>query len=103
LSLSVVKLDSHTTLEKYKNRILKNLKDSEPDVKDIVMLNTTLSGEPAYRFEYMIRLLDHWEKSIDIDSLRDGKLYDVSALGTPEAIEEYSNEINSMLESVKFN
>jgi len=48
-------------VEQYKDRIMKNLKEAGKDVKDISISATTLDGEPAYRIEDTMWLLDHWE------------------------------------------
>jgi len=83
---------------------LKNLKEAgTSDVKDISVSNTTLSGEPAYRIEDTMKMIDTWEKSIDIDVVKDGKLYEVSASGTPEEIDYYMNQIDAVFNSVKIN
>ena len=71
-------------------------------VKDITISASTLSGEPAYRIEHMIWLMDHWGKSITLYAVKDGKLRQVSALGKSEAIEKFSEPINKMMESGRF-
>jgi len=100
--LSIDETKPSTTLEQYKDRVLKHLKESgKPDIKDIAVSKTTLSGEPAYRIEDTMNFGDHWEKSIDIDLVKNGKLYEVSAMGKPEEIDNYLNEIDIMFNSVK--
>ena len=82
---------------------MKNLKDAGEDTaKDITVTATTMNGEPAYRLEHMSWMLDHWDKSIDIYSIKNGKLYDISALATPEGMDKYAEQIKKMFESVKF-
>jgi hypothetical protein len=103
VSVDIDKLKPTTTLEQYKNRIMKNLREAgEKDVKNISLSPTTLDGEQAYRIEHDIWLLDHWEKSISIDSVRNGKLHEISALAIPEEIDKYSEAIENMFKSVKF-
>ncbi len=106
-SVSIENLNpSANTLDEYKNRIELNLKDSESDkvvpVKDLSILPSTLAGNPAYSFEYMIRLGDVWQKSISLDSISNGKLYEVSTLGDQATIDKYSEDFKKMIESVKF-
>jgi hypothetical protein len=103
VSVSIDELKPVVTLDQYKDRITNNLKNAGVDkVKDITVTATTLNGEPAFRLEYMIWMLDHWEKSIDIESIKDGRLHDISALARVEAMEKYSEPIKKMFESVKF-
>ena len=52
----------------------------------------------AYRIEHMIWMLDHWDRSIDIYSIKNGKLYDISALATPEGMDKYAEQIKKMFE-----
>jgi hypothetical protein len=91
-----------TTLDEYKNRIALNLKNSALYVKDLSISPTSLAGNPAYRLEYMIRLGDAWQKSIRLDSISNGKLYEVSALGNQATIDKYSEDFKNMIESIKF-
>ena len=84
---------------------MKNLREAgEKDVKDISVVPTTLDGEQAYRFEHDIWILDHWEKSISIYSLKNGTgtLNQISALAIPEVVDKYSEAIENMFKSVKF-
>jgi hypothetical protein len=63
-----------------------NLKNDYPDVRNITVSKDDLSGNPAYRNEHMIWLLDHWEKSISILSIKNGIFHEVSILAEPEEI-----------------
>ncbi len=53
-------------------------------------------------YENTFWITDHWEKSVDIYSVKNGKLRDVSALGTQERMNKYAEQIKKMFESVKF-
>ena len=100
--LSIDELKPSNTLEQYKDKVVKNLKEGgKPETKDLAVSQTTLSGEPAYRMEYTMNFGDHWEKSVDIDVVKNGRLYEVSAMGTPEEIDNYLNQIDIMFNSVK--
>ena len=90
------------TLEEYKDRIMKNLKEATEDVKSISLSSTQLDGEQAYRIENDIWLLDHWERSISIYSVKNGIVNEISALGEPEEMEKNSATIETMFKSVKF-
>ena len=101
-SITIDELNPAVTLDQYKDRIVKNLKDAGEDTaKDITVTATTMNGEPAYRIEHMIWMLDHWDRSIDIYSIKNGKLYDISALATPEGMDKYAEQIKKMFESVE--
>jgi hypothetical protein len=103
VSIHIEKLEpSSTTLQKYKARILANLKNSYPDIKEIITSKETIAGKPGYRMEYLINMVDHWEKSIDLESVSNGTLYEVSVLGKPEHIKKYSENIKKMIDSVEF-
>jgi hypothetical protein len=104
VSVSVDELKPSVTLDQYKDRIMNNLKDAGVAgiVKNLTILASTLGGEPAYRIEHMIWLLDHWGKSITLYAVKDGKLHEFSALGKLEALEKYSEPVNKMIESVRF-
>jgi hypothetical protein len=102
VSIYLDKVKESTTLEEYKNRIMKNLREAGEDVKDISLSTSILDGNPAYRIEDTMWLLDHWEKDISIYSVKNGKVYEISALGKPEGMERYSEEIENMFKSVKF-
>ncbi len=103
VGITIDELNPVVTLDQYKDRIVKNLKDAGEDTaKDITATATTMNGAPAYRLEYMSWMLDHWAKKIDIYSIKNGKLYDVSALSTPDGINKYAEQIKKMFESVKF-
>jgi hypothetical protein len=71
-------------------------------VKDMTISTSTLCGEPAYRIEHMMWFTDHWEKSITLYAVKDGKLHEVSALGKSEALQKYSEPIKKMIESARF-
>jgi hypothetical protein len=101
LSISIEKLSPQTSLEKYKNRILGNMKDN-PDTKDITVSKDTLAAQPAYRIEDMSFFTDHWEKGISIYSVIKGKFYEVDVLAEPEQVQEHSEDIQSMIKSVQF-
>jgi len=90
------------TLEEYKDRIMKNLEEATEDVKSISLTSTQLDGDQAYRIENDIWLLDHWERSISIYSVKNGIVNEISALGEPEEIEKNSATIETMFKSVKF-
>ena len=45
---------------------------------------------------------DHWEKNIDIDLINDGRLYEIPAMGRPHAMNDHSNDIDAIIDSVKF-
>jgi len=96
------KLKPTTTLEQYKNRVMKNLKEAGKDVKGLSLSTTTLDGETAYRIEEQMWMLDHWMKDISIFSVKDGKLYQISSLIRPEEMDKYSEAIENMFKSVKF-
>jgi hypothetical protein len=101
VSIHIEKLKS--TLEQWKNRVMKNLKEAGEDtVKEISLSTTTLDGQPAYRIEDTMWFLDHWEKDISIYSVTNGKLYEISALAKPEGMDKYSAAIENMFKSVKF-
>jgi hypothetical protein len=103
VSITIDELNPVVSLVQYKDRIVKNLNDAGEDTaKDITVTATTMNGEPAYRLEHMVWMLDHWDKSIDIYSIKNGKLYDISALATPEGMNKYAEQIKKMFESVKF-
>jgi hypothetical protein len=102
VSVSVDSLQASTTLDQYKNRIMKNLNEAVKDVKDISIRPTVLDGEQAYRIEHDIWLLDHWEKSITLYSVKNGKLHEISALGKPEGMQRYLQSIENMFKSVSF-
>jgi hypothetical protein len=98
VSITIERLEpATTTLEKYKDRILGNLKNGYPDIKDITTSKDTFAGKSAYKIENMINMIDHWEKSIDLYSVENGTLYGVSALGKPEHIKKYSEDIKQMI------
>jgi hypothetical protein len=63
---------------------------------------TTLAGSAAYRIEDMVWLVTHWEKSISVYAADNGRLKEVSVLGTQEALDRYSDEIKKMIEFVRF-
>lgn len=102
-SISIENLKpANTTLEQYKDQIVLNFKHSTPSVKNLNISSGNISGYPGFRLEYMIWFLDHWEKSIDYYSLKNGKILEVSAFGIPNLIVKYSEPIKMMIESVKF-
>jgi hypothetical protein len=103
MSFSIEKLKpSKTTLEEYKDRIVSNLKGSGSDIKDIVVSKDMLGTDPAYRISNMVWLLDHWEKSISVYAVNGGKLREADALIHPESVEYYSQVIDNIIKSVKF-
>lgn len=94
----------HMTLEQYKDERVKNLKmDAEPQVKDLSITATELGGSPAYRIEYRIWILDHWDTSIDILSVVNNEWREISIIGTPKSIQFFSESIENLVKSVKFN
>lgn len=104
VSFDIEKLGtSQIDLEEFKDRRVDNLKmDIDPEVKDISTLESTLSGNSAYQMEYSVLIGDHWKKSIDVFSVDNGRLNEVSVLGTTESIEKYSLNIEDMIKSVQF-
>src|SRR5262249_12439418 len=76
-----------TTLEQYKDKIVKNLKDGESDVKDISITPTTLIGQSAYRIEDTTWLFDHWEKEVSTYVIKNGKIYEISWSGPQEPLD----------------
>ncbi len=103
LSVSIENLKpSSTTLEEYKDRTLKNLRESGTDVKDIIITPTILAGNPAYQIEDMIWTYDHWEKEVSISTIKSSKLYEVSWAGEQESLNEFSGDIQKIIESVQF-
>jgi hypothetical protein len=93
----------HLTLEEYKDQRVSNLKmDAKPEVKDISIATTTLDGRPAYRVEYMIWMLDHWDKSIDIFSIDNNQWHEISVIGTSNSVLMFSQSIENIIKSVKF-
>ena len=75
MSINIEGKPSAQSLTEYKNQIATNLKGGYPDIKEVTVFTDTLAGEPAYRIENMVRVLDHWEKSIDLGFIKEGKLY----------------------------
>ena len=103
VGITIDELNPVVTLDQYKDRIVKNLKDAGEDTaKDITATATTMNGAHAYRLEYMSWMLDHGAKSVDIYTIKNGKLYDVSALSTTEGLDKYAEQIKKMFETVKF-
>ena len=103
MSISIEKLKpSKTTLEEYKDGIVSNLKSSGSDIKDITVSKDTLGTDPAYRISNMVWLLDHWEKSISVYAVNNGKLREADVLIEPDSIDQYSNDIDNMIKSVRF-
>jgi hypothetical protein len=103
LSISIDKLKpAKITLEQYKNRIVSNLNGVGHDVKDIIVSKDTLGTEPAYRITYMEWFLDHWEKSISIFVVKNGKLYGVDVLIEPESLNQYPQVVDNMVKTVQF-
>ncbi len=101
-SISIENLDPpSTTLNHHKDRITNNVKNNL-DAKDMSISNTTLDGKPAYRLEYVSRIVQSEDKSIDVTSVNHGRLQEVSAFGEQPAIDKYSEEITYMIKSVKF-
>jgi hypothetical protein len=84
------------------DRVATNLKRGYPIIKEVAVFTDRLAGEPAYRIENMIRMLDHREKSIDLGYIKDGKLYQIDVLAKPDLIQQYSSEIKNIIQSVKF-
>src|SRR6266542_5930815 len=58
VGITIDELNPVVTLDQYKDRIVKNLKDAGEDTaKDITATATTMNGAPAYRLEYMSWML----------------------------------------------
>jgi hypothetical protein len=93
---------ARTTLAEYKDRTVKNLRESGTDVKDIIITPTILAGNPAYRIEDMTWLFDHWEKEVSIYAINSSKLYEVSWSGEQESLDRFSSDLKGMIESVQF-
>ncbi len=94
----------HKTLEQYKDQRVNNLKmEAEPEVKDVSITTTELDGSPAYRVQYRIWILDHWDNSIDIFSVVNNKWHEISIIGTSKSIRVFSQSIEDLVKSVKFN
>jgi hypothetical protein len=94
----------HMTLEQYKDQRINNLKmDAEPEVKDVSITTTELDGSPAYRVQYRIWILDHWDNSIDIFSVLNNEWHEISIIGTSKSIRIFSQSIENLVISVKFN
>lgn len=101
-SISIENLDPpSTTLNQYKDRITNNVKNNL-DAKDMSVSDTTLDGNPAYRLEYVSRIVNTESKSIDVTSVNNGRLQEVAAFAEQPAIDKYSEEITNMIKSVKF-
>lgn len=101
-SISIANLKpSDTTLQQYEDRIRHNVNDYQ-DFKDVVISDATLDGNPAFRIEYTVWTFEPVEKSIDITSVNNGRVQEVSAFGEQPAIDKYSEEITNMIKSVKF-
>lgn len=101
-SVSIENLDpSSTTLNQYKDRITQNVK-ANLDARDMTVSDTTLDGKPAYRLEYISRIVNTESKSIDVTSVNNGRLQEVSAFGDQSTLDNYSEEIANMIQSVRF-
>jgi hypothetical protein len=61
---------------------------------------TTLGGNPAYRVDYMEKFLE-FKKVIEVDTIKDGKLYKLWFVGDSDTMDKYSEVIQKMIESVK--
>jgi hypothetical protein len=93
----------HMTLEQYKDQRINNLKmGAEPEVKDVSITRTELDGSPAYRVQYQIWILDHWDNSIDIFSVVNNEWHEISIIGTSKSIWVFSQSIENLVKSVKF-
>jgi hypothetical protein len=105
ISVIVDELGSrHMTLKQYKDERVNNLKmDAEPQVKDVTITATELDGSPAYRIEYKIWILDHWDNSIDILCVVGNEWREISIIGTSKSIQIYSESIENLVMSVNFN
>ena len=103
LAISIEKIEPpEITLAEYSDRLVTNLKSVYPDVKDISVSKDNLAGQPAYRNEHMTWMLDHWQKSVSLFTIKNGKLFEVSILAEPKKIEENSKDISNIKQSVKF-
>jgi hypothetical protein len=76
--------------------------DAEPEVKDVSITRTELDGSPAYRVQYQIWILDHWDNSIDIFSVVNNEWHEISIIGTSKSIWVFSQSIENLVKSVKF-
>lgn len=92
---------SSTTLNQYKDRITNNVKNN-PYAKDISLSDSTLDGKTAYRLEYTSSIQGSVSKGIDVTSVNNGILQEVSVFGYQSAIDKYTEEISKMTQSVKF-
>lgn len=101
-SITVEKLDAPSiTLQEHQNKQIDIFSGESPDVKDVVATSATLAGNPAYRLEHMDNFAGEFKKVINVNTIKDGKLYEISFIGSPEAIDKYSEVIQKMIESVK--
>lgn len=91
-----------TNLEEFKEQTLTLLKESYPDIKNVILFQTTLAGSPAYKIEYTEQFLDYWKKNVSTYLVKDTKVYSITALAKPEDMKRYSKDIKNMIDSLRF-
>jgi hypothetical protein len=101
-SITIESLDPPTiTLQEHQKKQVDIFSAESPDVKDVVATSATLSNMPAYRIDLMENFADEFKKVIYVNTIKDGKLYEINFIGAPKAIDKYSEVIQKMIESVK--
>jgi hypothetical protein len=96
------RLDSPTTtLQEHEKKQVDTLSGGYTgDFKNVVASSITLGGNPAYRLDYMEKFLD-FKKVIEVDTLKDGKLYKLWFVGDSDTMDKYSDVVQKIIESVK--
>jgi PsbP len=101
-SITIESLDPPTiTLQEHQKKQIDIFSAESPDVKDAAVTSATLSGMPAYRIDLMENFADEFKKVIYVNTIKDGKLYEINFIGASKAIDKYSEVIQKMIESVK--
>ena len=90
-----------TTLQEHEKKQIDTLSGGySDDFKNVVASSTTLGGNPAYRLDYMEKFLD-FKKVIEVDTIKDGKLYKLWFVGDFDTMDKYSEVVQRMIDSVK--
>jgi hypothetical protein len=90
-----------TTLQEHEKEQVDSLSGGySEDFKNVVASSTTLGGNSAYRLDYMEKFLD-FKKVIEVDTIKDGKLYKLWFVGDSDTMDKYSDVVQKMIESVK--
>jgi hypothetical protein len=90
-----------TTLQEHEKKQVDTLSGGySGDFKNVVASSTTLGGNPAYRLDYMEKFLD-FKKVIQVDTIKDGKLYKLWFVGDSDTMDKYSDVVQKMIELVK--